>query len=199
VVKRAVVFDIGGVLELNPRTGWPARWAARIGIDMNEFDRRLTPIWNAGSIGTSTLAEIERQTAIALALDRPALAELMEDAWHEYVGSLNAPLAEYFTSLRPCHRTAMLSNSFVGAREREQQLYGFEEMCDVIVYSHEVGCLKPNSRIYELTCRRLGVSPGEAIFVDDVQENVDAARAVGMSTIRFVDNRQTIEQVEEEL
>jgi hypothetical protein len=35
-------------------------------------------------------------------------------------------------------------NSFVGAREREQALYGFKDMCDVIVYSHEVGWLKPD-------------------------------------------------------
>jgi putative hydrolase of the HAD superfamily len=116
----------------------------------------------------------------------------MNDAWAEHVGTLNEELAAYFTSLRPRFRTAMVSNSFVGAREREQDLYGFEDMCDVIVYSHEVGVMKPDGRIYRITCERLGARPEETVLLDDVQQNVDGARATGMQAITFIDNRQAI-------
>lgn len=61
-----------------------------------------------------------------------------------------------------------MSNSFVEAREREQDAYGFEDLVDEIVYSHEVGMCKPDPRIYELTCMRLGVGPEEMVFLDDV-------------------------------
>lgn len=193
---RAVIFDIGDVLERNPRTGWQKRWAERLHLDAHEFERCLDPIWDAGSIGAATLAEIEGRTADALGLDPGTIGALMDDAWAEYLGSLNSELADYFARLRPRYRTGILSNSFVGAREREQAAYGFEDMCDAIVYSHEAGYLKPDERGYHLICSRLAVAPEEAVFLDDVQANVDAARAVGMRAITFAANAQAIAELE---
>jgi epoxide hydrolase-like predicted phosphatase len=189
---KAVVFDIGGVLEINPRTGWPALWATRLKLEPREFEQRLESIWGPGSIGALSLEEIERRTADALGLDHATLAALMSDWWAEYIGTLNRELADYFGGLRPWYRTGILSNSFVGAREREQAAYGFEDMCDVIVYSHEVGWRKPDPRIYHVVCERLGVPPEDAVLLDDVQENVDGARAVGMRAIAFANTRQAI-------
>jgi putative hydrolase of the HAD superfamily len=98
--------------------------------------------------------------------------------------------------LRGRFRTGILSNSFVGAREREQERYGFGDACDYIVYSHEVGMRKPERRIYELTCEKLGVEPHEMIFLDDVEECVAGAREVGIHGIVYRDNAQAIADVE---
>jgi epoxide hydrolase-like predicted phosphatase len=190
-----VIFDIGGVLEINPRTGWPGRWAIRLGMEVADFERRLDAIWAPGSVGTARLEAIERQTALAFGLDQAAVNSLMDDAWSEYVGSPNHDLAAYFANLRPRYRTGILSNSFVGAREREQAAYGFAEMCDVIVYSHEEGCLKPDPQIYRIVCDRLGVAPEAAVLLDDVQANVDGARAIGMAAITFATNAQAIAEL----
>ena len=65
-----------------------------------------------------------------MGMSEAQVAALMEEIWQEYLGSLNKELAEYFCSLRPRYRTAILSNSFVGAREREQTLYHLDELCD---------------------------------------------------------------------
>lgn len=192
----AVIFDIGDVLEINPRTGWPGRWASCLHMDVAVFERCLDAIWGPGSVGRSTLEEIERQTAAALGLDQAALTGLMDDAWSEYVGSLNQELADYFSRLRPRYKTGILSNSFVGAREREQAAYRFADMCDVIVYSHEEGCLKPDPRIYRIVCDRLGVAPEAAVLLDDVQANVDGARAVGMRAVTFATNDQAITEIQ---
>ena len=191
----AVIFDIGDVLEVNPRTGWPSRWATRLSMDVADFKQRLVAIWAAGSVGAAGLEAIEGQTAAAFGLDQTALGALMTDAWSEYVGRLNRDLAAYFTDLRPRYKTGILSNSFVGAREREQAAYGFADMCDVIVYSHEEGCLKPDPRIYRIVCDRLDVPPAAAVFLDDVQENVEGARAVGMAGITFATNAQAISEL----
>jgi putative hydrolase of the HAD superfamily len=196
VAVTAVVFDIGGVLEVNPRTRWQHKWSTRLRLPPREFEERLDPIWSAGAIGSSSLEEVESQTAEALGLDEACIRELMSDAWAEYLGSLNHELADYFASLRPRFRTGILSNSFVGAREREQAAYGFEDMCDVLVYSHEVGCLKPNPRIYRVACERLGVDPEEAVLLDDLQVHVDGARAVGMRAVLFANTSQAIADLE---
>jgi putative hydrolase of the HAD superfamily len=80
----------------------------------------------------------------------------------------------------------------VGARERERAAYGFEELVDDIVYSHEVGMAKPDPRIYLLACSRLDVTPGDVVFVDDSEVAVAGAESVGMTTIRHVNNTATI-------
>jgi epoxide hydrolase-like predicted phosphatase len=189
---RAVVFDIGGVLEVNPRTGWAERWARRLGKAADDFVARLDAMWAPGNVGAATVEEIEARTAEAFGLSDGALAELMNDAWGEYVGTLNEGLAVWFAGLRPRYRTGILSNSFVGAREREQELYGFEDMCDAIVYSHEVGWMKPDPRIYHEVCRQLGVLPEDAALLDDVPENVAGARAIGMRGVTFRSTEQAI-------
>jgi len=190
-----VIFDIGGVLEVNPRTGWAERWAARLHLDPQSFEERLDEIWAPGSVGASSLEAIERETAAAFGLDAATLRALMDDAWSEYVGTLNQELAEYFARLRSRYRTGILSNSFVGAREREEELYRFGEMCDAVVYSHEEGCLKPDPSIYYAACDRLDVAPEAAVLLDDVEENVDGALAVGMKAIRFRENAQAIAEL----
>lgn len=188
----AVILDIGGVLEVTPPTGWQERWSERLGLARGVLDARLEPVMGAGSVGRMSLAQIEHAIAAALALDEVELGRLMDDMWDEYVGHLNEDLARYFAGLRPRYCTGILSNSFVGAREREQALYGFEDMCDSVVYSHEEGVMKPDPRAYRIASARLEVEPARCVFVDDSEVNAEGARAVGMRAIRFTDTRQVI-------
>ena len=193
---RAIIFDIGGVLEIAPRTGWDAKWEADLGLEAGELTERLRTIWKAGSIGTISEADVEKSTGEILGLDRQQVEAFMRDLWDEYLGTLNSELAAYFAGLRPRYKTAILSNSFVGAREQEHERYGFGDICDLIIYSHEVGLQKPDRRIYELTCERLGVQPEEVIFLDDVEAAVSAAREVGINGILYKDNTQAIAEIE---
>ncbi|MBL0888548.1 HAD family hydrolase [Myceligenerans indicum] len=58
-------------------------------------------------------------------------------------------------------------------------------LLDDVVVSGRVGLAKPDRRIYELLAARFDVDPARAVFVDDKQENVDAARETGFHAIRF--------------
>jgi epoxide hydrolase-like predicted phosphatase len=190
---RAVIFDIGGVLEIDPASDWLERWAGRLGLSWPEdMATRLEPISRAGNIGRITLEQAQQQIATVLGLDDTQLAHFMADLWTEYLGILNTELATYFGALRPRYKTGILSNSFVGARERERDAYGFEDLCDVVVYSHEEGLEKPDPRFYRIVTDRLGVRPDEAVLVDDHEICVQGARDVGMSAVLFSDNEQAI-------
>ena len=193
---RAVVFDIGGVLEHTPKTGWEEKWEARLGLHKGALRERLDSVWRGGSIGIDSEEEVERFTGEALGLDEAQVKAFMADLWEEYVGTLNVELADYFAGLRPRYITGILSNSFVGARSREQELYGFAEMCDLIIYSHEEGLKKPDPRIFQLLCERLAMKPEEVVFLDDVEATVAAARELGIRAIHFKDTAQAIEDIE---
>src|SRR5713226_9449238 len=193
---RAVVFDIGGVLEITPRTGWVEKWEARLPLKPGKLDERLMEVWKAGSSGKISEEEVEKSIGAIMGMDQGQVEALMADLWQEYLGELNVELAAYFASLRPRYQTAILSNSFAGARGKEQERYQFAEMCDLIIYSHEEGIAKPERRIFELTCERLGVQSAEVVFLDDIERCVTAARAFGIHAIRFQDTAQAIAAID---
>jgi epoxide hydrolase-like predicted phosphatase len=197
MVIRAVVFDIGGVLEITPDLGVHQRWETRLGLPAGELHARMSDVWQGGSVGTITLDDVHEALRARLGLGDDKLAHYMSDLWREYLGTANTELIEYARRLRPAYRTGIVSNSFVGAREREQAAYGFEDLVEEIVYSHEAGFSKPDPRIYVLICARLDVPPGEMIFLDDTDACVAGARDAGLHAVRYQDNAQAIAEIEE--
>ena len=196
---RAVVWDIGGVLEITGPMDFLRTWDARLGLAPDEIGTKLADMWTAGTVGGVTEAVLRQTACERLGIDPGQVDLMMADFWAQYLGVGNDELIGYVRGLRPRFRTGVLSNSFVGARERENETYGFESLFDDLVYSHEVGFTKPDARIYELTCARHGVEPAEMIFVDDVEANVRAARRLGIHAVRYEDNAQVIAEIENTL
>ncbi|SIQ08779.1 HAD family hydrolase [Micromonospora avicenniae] len=197
MTQRAVVFDIGGVLEITPSIGTIARWEPKFGLRPGEMAERAGDIWADGAVGAITLDQVHRLLADRLTADAAQVAAFLNDVWVEYLGTPNTELIDYLRSLRSRCRTGIISNSFVGAREREQERYGFADLTDCLVYSHEVGMSKPDPRIYLLACERLGVPPKRTLFLDDVPAAVEGARAVGIHGVRFESNTQAIAAIED--
>lgn len=193
---KAVVFDIGGVLEITPDRGVNGKWEQIFNLQPGELDKKLVSVWRGGSWGTMTEAQTRENIRDIMGMTEAQLTEFMDDIWREYLGTPNVELIAYFRSLHGKYKTGIISNSFVGAREREQALYQFEDMTDTIVYSHEVGMSKPTPRIYEMAWERLGVKPDEMIFIDDREEAIEAANALGIHGIVFKDNAQTMAAIE---
>jgi len=196
---KAVVFDIGGVLEITPRSlrDVSEAWESRLGLSPGELNERMADTWHGGGIGTLSEQEVHQALTERLGLDGQQLTDFLADLWREYLGTANTELIDYARRLRPRYRTGILSNSFVGAREREQAAYGFEDLVDAVVYSHECGMSKPDPAIYALACQRLGVSPAQVVFLDDYEPYVDGARLAGLRAVLYADNAQAIGDIEE--
>lgn len=60
-----------------------------------------------------------------------------------------------------------------------------EPVTSNIVYSFQVGCMKPDQAIYEAALKRWCISPESSVFIDDVWENCEGARSVGIATHIF--------------
>jgi HAD superfamily hydrolase (TIGR01509 family) len=191
---KAVVFDIGGVLEICPATGWAAAWGNRLGLPAGEISRRCADVWAAGSVGEITEPEVHEQVAQLLSLDPQQLEAFMADLWQEYVGTPNEDLIAYVRTLRGRCRLSILSNSFVGAREREQHVL---TLVDDVVYSHETGVNKPDPRAFAAACAGLRSRPEDCLLVDDHPPNIAAARAFGMQAVHFTGNTSAMVAVEE--
>jgi epoxide hydrolase-like predicted phosphatase len=103
-------------------------------------------------------------------------------------------LIDYARSLKPRFKTGIISNAWPEARENIREHVNGDAF-DVMLFSAEEGVAKPAQAIYERALTRLNVAPHEAIFVDDVEENVEAARTIGMRTFRFENTDQVIGQI----
>jgi epoxide hydrolase-like predicted phosphatase len=107
----------------------------------------------------------------------------------------NRPMADFICSLRPAYRTAILTNAGDQGRRVFNDAYHLEELVDTVIVSAEEGMAKPDDRIYRLALTRLGVAPEEAVFIDDLLVNVEAARRLGLKAVQFQTNTQTIGEI----
>jgi putative hydrolase of the HAD superfamily len=201
---RAVMFDIGGVLEVIPEGGDPAtrfsaldeEWNARLGLPHGQLTRCYQAVAKDGVFGRCTYDEWCARFRASVGVSQADFDAYMIAFWDTYMGNPNDELIAYFRALRPRYRIAILSNSFLGAREQEERRYGFTSMTDLAVYSHEEGIHKPDPRIFALASERLGIPPAEIVFLDDIPDNVDAARACGFQSILFTSTAQAIADIE---
>lgn len=88
------------------------------------------------------------------------------------------------------HNVYILSNwdpeSFIYLKEKYHKF--FDEQVDGIVISGDVGCIKPDRKIYEILLNKFRLNPHDCIFVDDRLENVIAAQECGIHTVHMQKN-----------
>lgn len=83
------------------------------------------------------------------------------------------------------YRVYLLSNYPLDMYKLHWPTFEFFKLVDGYVVSAPEKMKKPDKAIYELLCTRYALTASECIFIDDRQENVDAAIAVGMESVLF--------------
>jgi putative hydrolase of the HAD superfamily len=192
---RAVIFDIGGVLVQQVDRTRTRYWETRLDLEEGSLGRSiwLMPISLQAEIGQASEDDVWAAVADRFELNPIDTAALRGDF---FSGSVwNDQLIEYARSLRARYTTGIISNAWPDAREAIKAHVN-DTQFDDLIFSAEVGFAKPDRRIFDRALDRLRVQPAEAIFIDDVQGNVEAAQAIGMAGIRFVSTEQTIKDIE---
>ena len=183
---RAVIFDFGGVLCFHPSTQQLSEAAALCGLTLPEFvdafwrkrreyDRGTDPAIYWRDIAQSA----QRQ------FDDAMVAEMIRceiDFWSRF----DHRIFDWIAELRRAGlRTSILSNLPKPLAERLRATPGFLDHFDQVTFSCDLGVIKPERKIYDYALRGLGVAPAEALFLDDREENIAGARAVGLRAELF--------------
>lgn len=111
----------------------------------------------------------------------------------------NQPLIDYVTQLRGTYRTALLSNVSNGIIETLFRDGELDELFDEVILSYREHAVKPNPFIFELTAERLGLTTGECVMIDDLEENCEGAEVAGMASILHTSNDTTIDILSKKL
>lgn len=109
-------------------------------------------------------------------------------------GSCGRELAETVAVLRARGvRTAILSNDPGGPAGRWiSKEFGSGRLVDAVLLSGDLGVAKPDAASYRAAVDRLGLTPGECVFVDDLRINVRGAVDAGLVGVHHEDPLATI-------
>jgi putative hydrolase of the HAD superfamily len=201
-----VLIDWGGVLTTSLSDSI-ARWIAADRIDADRYytvmREMIDHAYRCGD-GESVVHALERGEIDGAAFERDLAARLLTVDGVPPVaeGLLERMFAGFerveamYDMLRDVRsngvRTCLLSNSWSNTYPRDD----WDEVFDAVVISGEVGMRKPEPRIFEHALGRIGLAGAECVFVDDIEANIDAARALGIAGIHHRDAATTIAELE---
>jgi epoxide hydrolase-like predicted phosphatase len=190
---RAVIFDFGGVLVRMVDDRPRIKLAQQLGIQLEQLDYLVFMSESArkASLGEISVGMHWEAVRKALAIAPEAMSQFLEQYWS--ADDVNWALLEIIHRLRPKYKVGLLSNAWDDLRHTLHARWNIDGLFDDLVISAEVKLIKPDPRIFHLAVDRLAMQPTETIFIDDIEENVLAAREEGMVTIHHQDTHQTID------
>jgi HAD superfamily hydrolase (TIGR01509 family) len=188
----AVIFDFGGVLVRMVDDQPRLKLAEQLGVPLSRLDDLVffSKTAQMASMGQIKVREHWEAVGEALGLQPEDIPAFLEQYWA--ADDVNWRLLDYIRSLRPRYKVGLLSNAWDDLRQTLHSRWDIDGLFDELIISAEVGMVKPDPRIFHLAVKRLGVQPGEAIFIDDILGNVEAARSEGLDAIQFTNNEQTL-------
>jgi putative hydrolase of the HAD superfamily len=184
-IIRAFIFDYGGVLMRTVDPTARRKLEGQFNLERGQAEEVVfrSPRWDDVQHG-----RLDSEAFWADVGDRLGLAAEEVEAFRRgfWVGDrLDQELVDTIRQLRRRgYCTALLSNAPAGLREYLGQL-GVADAFDVIVISGAEGVVKPDPEIYRRALQRLDVAPHEAVFIDDMRVNTEAARGIGLHAWRF--------------
>jgi putative hydrolase of the HAD superfamily len=192
----AAVFDLGGVLM----GGGPSEVIAfgdRIGLEANDWETLRREVfgnhgtWARLERGECTLAEFVEGLRTTLATGGTAVTAEEAATFlgvadpFEKRSIFRTRMLDRVRALHAVMPTALLTNNVREWRDSWRNALDLPSLFDVVVDSSDVGARKPEPAIYEITRERLGVAHDAIFFVDDIGQNLKAARSLGWQTYLF--------------
>ena len=204
---QAVIWDFGGVLTSSPFEAFQ-RYEAQNGLP-KDFVRSV----NAINIQENAWAKLERSEVTADEFDalfreestalghevpgKDILGLLSGDIRPAVVDALKICKAQVkvgcITNNAPIGKGAGMSSD----SKKAEQVSEIMTLFDHVIESSKLGIRKPDPRIYALMCEALDVDPAKCVYLDDLGINLKPARAMGMHTIKVLNEAQLLRDLRE--
>lgn len=144
---------------------WPVYW-------------QLRPDFDAGRVSEEQYWEQVRKALKLQPFDIQSAIEVDYEGWMR-------PDEAVIERVSTIKGKGLLSNIPKGLAKRVLQKHTWLQDFDALALSWEIGVEKPHPRAYEIALQRLGATPEETLFFDDNEDNVRAARELGIQATLF--------------
>ena len=203
---KAVIFDFGGVITSSPfeafnrledERGLPRdfirsvnalnphdnAWAKfeRAEIDARKFDL----LFEAEAEALGYPLEGRAVLAVLSGAIRPAMVTALDQ-----LAAAGYRLACITNNVPSGHGAGMARSG--DAKDAYEQVFARFE---AVIESSKAGLRKPDPRIYQLMCERLGLAPAQCVYLDDLGINCKPAAALGMAAIKVTSGEQALAEL----
>lgn len=202
---QAVIWDFGGVLTSSPFEAF-TRYEAENGLP-KDFVRSV----NAQNIHENAWAKLERSEVTGDEFDALFRAESKalghEVPGKDILGLLSGDIRPTVVdALKTCKSHVKVgcitNNAPIGKgagmssdASKAEKVSEIMTIFDHVIESSKLGIRKPDPRIYALMCEALDVDPARCIYLDDLGINLKPARAMGMHTIKVLNEAQLLQDL----
>jgi putative hydrolase of the HAD superfamily len=183
----AVIFDLDGVIRhwddnalqrADEQLGLPVGTIATAAFSSPRFERAMR--------GELTMGQWAADIGAAVAEDHGAMPEAVTLAFSQVGWSIDQRVMDLVDQVRERVPVALLSNASSRLVEDLRRSHIFDRF-DTVLGSAELGVCKPETAAFQAALDGLQVSPERCLLVDDNDENVAAAKAMGMPAVLFSD------------
>lgn len=182
---KAIIFDFGNVISR---------------VDHSIFLRRIAPLSSHPLSALQKMASGSPALIVEYESGQITSVEFYKKVMEHY--GLNIPQSDFrsafidiferiqptiqlIKTLKPRYKIGLLSNTNEWHYEAEIKSVEVFPLFDTITTSFEVGAMKPDERIYRDALNKLALPPEACLYIDDIQEYVEAARGVGMRAVQY--------------
>ncbi len=189
---KAVVFDFGNVIiNIDLEKTFQAfsdltfKSPERIRSLFAESD--IFRKYETGFYSDDEFRDVVRQT-----LSYPLNDQEIDEAWNALLLDVPPERLAYLETLRFRYPVYLLSNTNAIHIEKCQQYFrnryniaDFRKFFNEVFLSYEMGLWKPDYAIYRKVLDATGYPPSEVLFLDDNADNIEAAKDMGIQTIKI--------------
>ena len=179
---KLVIFDLGNVI-VDFKNDWFFRHLSeKTGISEKKISAAMSGLLEKEELGRLSGSDTDRISKERLNLK----GDLGFIRYHHKSARLNRKVLALAIKLKKNYDVAILSN--VTRRVYRDKGSEYVNMIGASAFtSYSLHLRKPDPKIYRYVLKKCDVKPNEALFIDDMKENIDAARKVGMNGIVFTD------------
>jgi HAD superfamily hydrolase (TIGR01509 family) len=169
---KAIIFDFYGVIRSDEyhdwlkKHGFESSMARKKAIDMNK--------------GLMTIDDFFQYLSKISGIPAPDIQNEFQSK-----ASLNAQLLTLIIKLRSSYKIAILSNASSSYLYDVLKKTAIDILFDEVIVSSEVGYIKPSEQIFNYALEKLSIKADEAVFIDDNQKFVEAAKDLGLKGIHY--------------
>ncbi len=194
-ISELVIFDIGKVLINADFPVLYAQFAKAIGVDP-----KLIAAYHKDNIKAMLVGDLDWHDYLSAMQEHCSLSgKEIEAKWIEVAlehTQVNMTLFDVVDKLRRAKKICTLTNLTHGRKLLDEHLNVYSHF-DENFLSCEEQLMKPDPNFFKLPLNKFAIRPEQAVFIDDDQRHVNAAKKLGIKALLFVDNSTLIAQLQD--
>lgn len=187
---RNIVFDLGGVIMTICQEEAIKRFKS---IGLKNVENYLNPYTQTdifGDIEEGKISAEQFRAKLSELIGKEVTYEECKFAWLGYRQDVPLRNLDILRKLKvQGYKLILLSNtnpfmmSWGLSGEFDGNGNSLESYFDSLYLSYKLGVMKPNKKIFQYIIDNEKIQPGESLFIDDGERNINAARLLGFKTL----------------